>query len=106
MTDVPADAYPALVDLAGLAKSTKITGVSIEKSTFGFNSDPDYLAIRLKVHSWIRKANADAEKALAKAAAPTGTPSGSPTARPSSTPKPKPPEAGQVGPIESTCKYK
>ncbi len=106
VTDIPADAYPALLDLAAKAKSTKIAGVSVEKSTFGFNSDPDYLAIRLKVRSWIRKANADAEKELARAAAPSPTPSGSPTARPSSTPKPKPPSAGQVGSIESSCKYK
>jgi len=105
MMDIPSDAFPALLELAGKGKSAKITGVSVDKSIFGFNSDPDYLAIRLKVRSWIQKAEADSERALAQAtASPSPNPSGSPTTRPK--PAKSTPTPGAANSIETTCRYK
>jgi LCP family protein required for cell wall assembly len=104
MMNIPSDAFPALLELAGSGKSAKITGVSVDHDIFISNSDPDYVAIRLKAASWIRKAEAQAERVLAQAtASPTANPSGAPTARP------KPPKSsatpGQANSIESTCRY-
>src|SRR5262245_39045184 len=104
MMNIPSDAFPALLDLAGSGKSAKITGVSVDRSIFISNSDPDYVAIRLKADSWFHKAEAQAERTLAQAtASPPASPSGGPTAKPkhprsSSTP-------GQANAIESTCRY-
>lgn len=102
MMNIPSDAFPALLELAGNGKSTKITGVSVDRTIFISNSDPDYVSIRLKVRSWIKKAERDAERALAQATAspsPPGTPTAKPK-QPTSTATP-----GQASSIESTCKY-
>jgi LCP family protein required for cell wall assembly len=104
MMDIPSAAFPALIDLASSGKSAKITGVSVDRDIFISNSDPDYVAIRIKAASWIRKAEAQAERTLAQATAtPTASPSGTPAA------KPKPPKSaatpGQANSIESTCRY-
>lgn len=110
LMDIPADALPALIELAGKGKSTKITGVSVDKTAFGSNSDPDYVVIKARSQAWIRKAEVEAEKTLAAAtASPTVSPSPTATATTPPKPKPKPtptPTPGQVAAIESACKYK
>lgn len=104
MMDIPSAAFPALLELAGKAKSTKITGVSVDRSIFVSNSDPDYVAIQLKAASWFRKADSQAERTLAQA---TATPTASPSRTPSAKPKPSKPAAtpGEANSIESTCRY-
>jgi polyisoprenyl-teichoic acid--peptidoglycan teichoic acid transferase len=104
MMNIPSAAFPALLELAGNGRSAKITGVSVGRDVFVSNSDPDYVAIRLKAASWIQKAEVQAERTLAQATAtPTASPSGTPAA------KPKPPTStatpGQAKSIESTCRY-
>jgi len=104
MMNIPSAAFPALLELAGNGRSAKITGVSVDREVFVSNSDPDYVAIRLKAASWIQKAEVQAERTLAQATAtPTASPSGTPAA------KPKPPTStatpGQAKSIESTCRY-
>lgn len=85
-TDVPRTLLPAMLDLAGKVKGTKLRSVVFTPGTAGFESyDPNWTSVRARVQRALKETAADAEPSA------TPTPSGSPATSlsPSSTPTKK-----------------